>query len=382
MTAATLPTPNALVAMQRRDDSTLLMQLSGAWHLHHGMPSAEELGQHLAELRQPARVVVAAEVTSWDSSILTFLLRVADRCRQAGAALDLSALPEGLRRMMETAQAVPEKASAAASRKPPPFLQRLGLWGIEYGRNWNQSLNFLGQVSIAFWHWITARGRWRRIDLMLAIQDCGVHALGIVTLISYLVGIILAFMGAIQLQQFGAAIFVADLVGIAMVREMGAMMTAIIMAGRTGASFAAQLGSMKVSQEIDAFQTMGVSPVEFLVLPRMMGLILMMPLLCLYSDLVGILGGATIGTSLLHLSFTAYLKETEGAVTMTMLLGGLFKSVVYGVLVGLAGCLRGFECGTSSSAVGDAATRAVVMGIVLVVCACGLFAFVFNLLGI
>lgn len=382
MTAATLPTQNALVALQRRDDSTLLVQLSGAWHLHHGMPSAEELGQQLAGLRQPARVVVAAEVESWDSSILTFLLRVADRCRQAGAALDLGGLPKGLRRMVETAEAVPEKASAAASRKPRPFLERLGIWGIDYGHNWSGSLNFLGQVSIAFWHWMTARARWRRVDLMLAIQDCGVHALGIVTLISYLVGIILAFMGAIQLQQFGAAIFVADLVGIAMVREMGAMMTAIIMAGRTGASFAAQLGSMKVSQEIDAFQTMGVSPVEFLVLPRMIGLVLMMPLLCLYADLVGILGGATIGTSMLHLSFASYLRETESAVTMTMLVGGLFKSVVYGVLVGLAGCLRGFECGTSSSAVGDAATRAVVTGIVLVVCACGLFAFVFNLLGI
>ncbi|MGH7837321.1 MAG: MlaE family ABC transporter permease, partial [Candidatus Binataceae bacterium] len=205
---------------------------------------------------------------------------------------------------------------------------------------------------------------------------------GIVSLIAFLIGVILAFMGAVQLSQFGASIYVADLVGIGMVRDMGAMMTAIIMSGRTGAAYAAKLGTMKVTQEIDALTTMGISPLEFLVLPRVLALILMMPLLCLFADLVGILGGLFVGVTMLDLAPGSYLRETISTLTMTNLFGGLFKAIIYGMLIALAGCLRGFQCGNSSSAVGDAATQAVVMSIVMVVVACGLFAVVFNVLGI
>jgi phospholipid/cholesterol/gamma-HCH transport system permease protein len=217
---------------------------------------------------------------------------------------------------------------------------------------------------------------------MAVIQDCGANAFGIVTLVTFLVGTILAFMGAVQLQQFGATIYVADLVGIAMTRDMGAMMTAIIMAGRTGAAFAAQLGSMKVTQEIDALTTMGISPLEFLVLPRVTALFLMIPLLCVFADCVGILGGAFVAWSMLNISLPTYLRETKAAITLTMIFGGIFKAAVYGVIIAVAGCLRGFQCGNSSSAVGEAATQAVVTGIVYVIVACGIFAFVFNVLGI
>ena len=167
-----------------------------------------------------------------------------------------------------------------------------------------------------------------------------------------------------------------------MARDMGAMMTAIIMAGRTGAAFAAQLGTMKVTQEIDALTTMGISPMEFLVLPRVLALILMMPLLCFYSDLMGVLGGAAVGSGMLGLSFTTYFRETCTRSRWRDVLGGVFKSSVYGVIIAIAGCLRGFQCGNSSSAVGDAATSAVVTGIVFIVVACGVFALVFNILGL
>jgi len=186
----------------------------------------------------------------------------------------------------------------------------------------------------------------------------------------------------VQLQQFGATIYVADLVGIGMVREMGAMMTAIIMSGRTGAAFAAQIGTMKVTQEIDALSTMGVSPLDFLVLPRLSALVLMMPLLCLYADLMGIAGGAAIGVGMLGLTPIAYMRETIAALSLTNVALGLIKATIYGVLIATAGCLQGFRCGNSSSAVGDAATRAVVSSIVLVVVACGLFAVVTNVLHI
>jgi phospholipid/cholesterol/gamma-HCH transport system permease protein len=322
------------------------------------------------------------ELGFWDSSLVSFLYGLAAFCRRAGIVEDRSGLPDGVRQLLTLAESVPERTGARSASRSLSFLERIGIEAFGYARSLEDFIDFFGKLCIAFARMLTGRARLRRSDVFVAIQQCGADALLIVSLISYLVGVILAFMGAVQLQQFGAAIYVADLVGIGVTREMGAMMTAIIMAGRTGAAFAAQLGTMKVTQEIDALTTMGLSPIEFLVLPRTVALILMMPLLCLYSDFIGILGGASVGVGMLDLSFTVYIKETIAAVTLGDLFGGLFKSAVYGVLIAVAGCWRGFQCGSSSSAVGDAATAAVVTGIVMIVTACGLFAVIFSILGI
>jgi len=214
-----------------------------------------------------------------------------------------------------------------------------------------------------------------------SFQDCGPRALGIVTLISFLIGLILGFVGAVQLQQFGASIFVANLVAIAMTREIGCIMTAIVMSGRTGAAFAAQLGTMNTNQEIDALATLGISPMEFLVLPRMLALIGMMPLLTVYSDLVGILGGAVVGVGMLGLGPIQYLEQTRDAVRVSDLLIGVAKSGVFGVVVALAGCMRGMQSGRSASAVGLAATSAVVTSIVWLIVLDGMFAVILNVLG-
>jgi phospholipid/cholesterol/gamma-HCH transport system permease protein len=296
--------------------------------------------------------------------------------------MDRASLPAGLRRLLDLAEAVPEKAGARKEAVSTPFLERIGNTAIGAGSSLIEMLSFLGDMTLTFIQLFRMNVRFRASDLFLLIQQAGAQALPIVTLISFLVGVILAFVGAVQLKQFGAQIYVADLVGIAMIREMGAMMTGIIMAGRTGAAFAAQLGTMKVTQEIDAFTTMGFSPLEFLVLPRVIALVLMMPLLCLYSDLVGVLGGAAIGVGMLDLSWTTYFRETSNAISLGDVFGGVFKASVYGVLIALSGCLRGMQCGNSSSAVGDAATSAVVTGIVAIVVACGTFAVVFYVLGI
>ena len=243
-------------------------------------------------------------------------------------------------------------------------------------------LRFLGEVTLTFVKLVQMRARYRSGDFFLVVQECGPQALPIVTLISFLVGAILAFVGAVQLQQFGAQIYVADLVGIAVVRDIGAMMTGIIMAGRTGAAFAAKLGTMKVTQEIDALVTLGFSPLEFLVLPRVIALCLMMPLLCLYSDVMGMLGGAAVGLWMLDLSLASYYHQTVNAISLTALFGGVFKSVIYGVLIALSGCLRGIQCGGSASGVGEAATSAVVTSIVFIVAACGALSVIFHILGI
>ena len=197
-----------------------------------------------------------------------------------------------------------------------------------------------------------------------------------------LIGLILAFVGAVQLEMFGAQIYVANLVGLGMAREMGAMMTGIIMAGRTGAAFAAQIGTMQVNEEIDALQTMGISPMDFLVMPRMIALIVMMPLLCLYANFMGILGGMFVGMSMLDISFAQYLEQTRSAIDMTDFSLGLVKSIVFGIIVAMSGCLRGIQCGRSSTAVGNAATSAVVTGIVMIVIFDSLLTVIYSFLGI
>jgi phospholipid/cholesterol/gamma-HCH transport system permease protein len=193
---------------------------------------------------------------------------------------------------------------------------------------------------------------------------------------------ILAFVAAIQLKMFGAQIYVADVVGIGVVRVMGAIMTGIIMSGRTGAAFAAQLGTMQVNEEIDALETLGFSPVEFLVLPRMVALMLMMPLLCVFSDLMGVLGGMIVGVGMLDLGVIEYVNESRHALSITQFLIGLFHSFVFGILVAVSGCLRGIQCERSASAVGYAATSAVVTGIVSIVVATAIITLSCQVLGI
>jgi len=242
-------------------------------------------------------------------------------------------------------------------------------------------LAFVGEAAIVFYAFVRRRARFLRSDLALFLEECGARAFPIVSLVSFLVGSIVAFVGAAQLRRFGAEVYVADLVGIATVRELGPIMTAIIMAGRTGAAFAAQLGSMQVNEEIDALQTTGISPMEFLVLPRILALSLMTPLLTIYGDVLGILGGACIAATVLHVSFFAYFHATIVTLTLADCGMGLVKGAVFGVLVAIAGCLRGSQSGRSAAAVGQAATAAVVLGIVLIIVADAVLDVLFHSLG-
>ena len=359
------PPPNE-VSFARADNSTLVVQLAGDWHLRHGLPSTDLVEKQLDTAPKPTRLTFdAAELRDWDSGLLTFLLGVSEICHKRKLTADWSPLPEGVRSLIQLAEAVPEKTGARAEVTHTSFIEELGHEAISWAQGLDDFLRFLGEVAIAFVRLATGKARFRRVDLMIVIQDCGASAFGIVTLITFLVGVILAFMGAVQLQQFGAAIYVADLVGIGMARDMGAMMTAIIMVGPHRRRVRRAAGHMKVTQEIDALTTMGISPMEFLVLPRVLALVLMMPLLCVYADCVGMLPAARSSARRCCISRSA---PTSGrplhAVTLGDLFGGVFKGAIYGVIIAIAGCLRGFQCGNSSSAVGDAATEAVVTGIV------------------
>ena len=373
----------ARIGLDRLDERTLVIGLGGSWTLTGPLPSTHVVEQALGTAPEIRRIAFdSSELTGWDSSLLTLVSGVGELGREQQVEIDRSALPDGVLRLLALAEAVPEVEDARATQGEAPVLDRIGSVTISAGRSFAEGLDFLGAATLAFFKVLGGRARFRRVDLWLMIQQAGAEALGIVTLVAFLLGLILAFVGAIQLRQFGATIYVADLVGVAMVRDMGALITAIVMAGRSGAAYAAQLGSMKVTQEIDALTTMGISPMEYLVMPRVIALFTMLPLLTIYADFVGIIGGGAVGTTMLDISATAYVQQTVSAISVADILGGVLKGTVYGLLVGLAGCLRGMQAERSSSGVGDAATSAVVTSIVAIIAAAGVFQFVFYVLEI
>jgi phospholipid/cholesterol/gamma-HCH transport system permease protein len=324
----------------------------------------------------------AQGLTGWDSGLLTFLLRVIEYCSANNISVGKEGLPQGVQRLLDLATAVPERKGARREAARTSFLEKAGNAAVVFWKSVRDMLEFIGEASVAFLSLFTGKAQFRPSDFFLTLQECGAQALPIVSLISLLVGLILAFIGAIQLKMFGAQIYVASLVGIGMVRALAAVMTGIIMAGRTGASFAAQLGTMQVNEEIDALRTLGVSPMEFLVLPRMLALFFMMPLLSLYADLMGVLGGLIIGVFMLDLNFMEYFNMTRESVSINDLWVGVFSAAVFGVLVAMAGCLRGMQCGRSASAVGEATTSAVVTSIVSIVVAMAVITVLCDVLNI
>lgn len=371
------------MVLQHSSDDTLLVILSGSWMLSGTRPSAEDVQQHLESLPTLRTIAFdSQQLAEWDSGLLTFIKRLRSFCQDRNILLDSSGLPRGARQLLALAAAVPEKKDARKAERKQPFLVIVGNETVDFFQSTGKMLEFIGAAAVAFMKLIRGQAVFRRTDMLLAIETCGGQALPIVSLISFLVGLILAFIGAIQLQLFGAQIYVANLVGIAMVRLMAAIMTGVVMAGRTGGAFAAQLGTMQVNQEINALKTMGISPMEFLVLPRLLALVLMMPLLCLYANIMGILGGMVVGVSMLDIGFIQYYNQTAAAVRLWDLAIGIFSGIVFGVIVALAGCMRGMECGRSASAVGDAATSAVVTAIVGIIVSTAVITVICNMLGI
>jgi phospholipid/cholesterol/gamma-HCH transport system permease protein len=362
--APTVVAPGLDLARQGED---LCLTLSGQWTLlAPPPPTIEPLAREL-QTAAPARVVFdARELREWDSVLVTFVYGVVGLGQGRGVPVDLGRLPAGVQRLVALARAVPGRPEA-----PPvtddAMTARIGRVALRAWGTLDDALTFTGETLLALMALFLGRARFRRLDLLAAFESAGVAALGIVALINFLIGAVLAFVGAVQLQPFGASIYVASLVAIAVTRELGALMTGIVMAGRTGASFAAVLGTMTVNEEVDALRTMGLRPTEFLVLPRVLATASMMPALVAYADLLGMMGGLFVGVTMLGLGANEYLRQTQEALALRHVFIGLAKGVAFGIVVALTGCYYGIRCGRSAAAVGDATTRAVVMGIVLVV---------------
>ena len=373
----------AALTWDDHNNNALAITLSGDWLLAGELPDQETV---VARLRDgPALSGVSFQAESlgeWDTALIAMLVAVHREASAKGIPIDDSALPEGARKLVALAFAVKEREGARRVIRHKGVREHVGEFVLEVIADAKVLLTFVGELVLSLGRWVRGRATYLRSDLWQHIQEAGAEALPIVSLISFLIGMIFAFVGVKQLQLFGAGIYTADLVAVAMVREMSAIMTAIIMAGRTGASYAAQIGTMKVNEEVDALTTLGINPVDFLVTPRVIALIIMMPLLTMYASLMGILGGTVVGLIMLDVTFVQYVQQTIAAVGLNSLFGGLFKSIVFGSLVAVAGCEQGMNCGNSAMAVGQATTKAVVMGIVLIVVSAAVLTVIYINLGI
>ncbi|MEE4279610.1 MAG: ABC transporter permease [Halieaceae bacterium] len=309
-----------------------------------------------------------AAVGSWDSRLTALLLRLERKATATGGRLELSGAPEPQQRSFALATSVTPPPARSEARTA--WLSRAAWKDFlhDVGESFLDSLAFLGEALTALLRTLSGRGALRGRELIDACYRAGPDALGIIALTSILVGMILAYLGAAQLQQFGAALYVADLVAIGMLREMGALMTAVVMAGRTGAAYAAQLSTMQGNEEIDAIRTLGIDPMEYLVAPRIIGLLCMMPLLVILADVLGIVGGALVAGGM-GVSPLQYLTQLEQAIAPAHFLVGMLKAVVFAALIAIAGCRAGMGAGRSSAAVGEATTEAVVTAVVYLIIA-------------
>lgn len=368
-------------AAWKQDGEELTLELAGDWK--RDGPEVKVSGKS-PEVRLPTRYNLN-QLGAYDSSLPAFLFAhfrsIASSAKDKTEQPTLDGLPAKLRGLLALALAVPEESETSLPTDADSVLGKLGLMTLSFFGKVQSFLDFAGLTVLSLARFCMGRARFRTSDFWMVLQQCGAGALPIVALISFLIGLILAFVGNVQLTHFGANLYVADLVGIAMVREMGVVMTAIIMSGRTGAAFAAQIGSMKANEEIDALRTFGFNPFDFLVLPRLLALVLMMPLLTIYADVIGILGGMLVGSSV-GIPPELYWNETLASLDMTNSSLGVIKSVFFGATIAMSGCMMGMQAGKSSAAVGEATTQAVVASITAIVVLDSAFAAIFTLLDI
>lgn len=361
---------------ERSEGEALVVSLGGAWRITEDRPSWTDFLQQ----RNPKRVILRADdVDRWDSSLLLFFFEAQQWCRATGAGCDVEALPEKIQ-MLLTQLAASHETSVPFDRSRS-FLATVGTATMDLSHKTAAITHFLGECVIGAVRLIKRPHKFRWRDCVEEMQKCGAMALPIVSLISFLVGVTLAYTGALVLRQYGGDIYVADLIGLAVVREMGAVMTGVVLAGRTGAAFAATLGNMKANEEIDALETLGISAVDFLVLPRLVALGVMMPLLALYANALGMLGGIAVGLGVLSIPPTAFWVEMGTIVSLSDVAVGVIKAISFGLIIGLAGCLRGLQAERSAAGVGNAATSAVVTAIMLIVVSDAVFAVLFNVVG-
>lgn len=359
-------------------EDSLFCKVSGVWSLTDD--GRDEIAMEWRKIRDRHTEVkefhfLFEGLEKWDSSLIALLSKWSSELKGKQKKVYFEALPDGPRRLLSLSE------RKSSNKLDSPNMQRSLLRDLDFMNPLFNFVSFWGEWVCSIFRLLIGRSDMRTKDFLESARECGASALPIVTLISFLTGLTMAFVGSVQLEKFNAKIYVADLVCLAMVREMGALMVAIIMSGRTGAAFAAEIGNMKLNEEIDSLRTFGLSPMEFLVLPRTLALFVMTPLLTLYADVVGILGGLMVGTQVMDFSIIHYFEQTQSALRgMWEIFSGLSKSLFFGLIIGLVGCYKGLNTGSGSASLGRAVTSSVVLSITLVVFSDALFEVLFNFL--
>jgi phospholipid/cholesterol/gamma-HCH transport system permease protein len=365
------------LTVQNTPSGTVVSELlcRGTWSVH----TIAQLERQLAGLRWPDRgetVVDGSGVTMLDTSGAWLLHRTLRQRAARGGAVRMQGLRTEFATLVQLL-AARELELEAPLAQPPPWLVRIGqrAWSALAGTR--GYLAFVGETALALLRALRDPKRLRWRPILHNMQAAGVDALPITGLLSFLMGVVIAYQGADQLQRFGANIFVVDLVALAMLRELSPLLTAIIIAGRSGSAYTAQIGTMKVTEEIDALRTIGIGAQEQLVLPKVIALIIVMPLLTIYTDVTGVLGGMVMASSRLDVGFDAFIDRLDDAIQMSSYWTGLAKAPVFAVIIALVGCYRGFQVGGSADSVGAQTTMSVVQSIFLVIVTDALFSVVF-----
>lgn len=363
------------------DGGRLIIVMEGDFHNYDDAGRKKEIMAHIILGKVSAVVFDGTRLGQWDSTLAVFLFDVLKTLQGQNIVSEQKLLPDNLRRLLDLALTVDRKPERPVEKKFS-LLERMGDWAYRLYKSFSKGLDFILQTLAAMGRMFRGKAVYRRVDFEFSVEDSSYKAVAIVSLVSFMVGLILAFVGAIQLKNFGAQIYVASLVAIGMTRIMGAIMVGIIMAGRTGASYAATIGTMQVNEEIDALKTMGIPVTDFLIVPRIGSLILTMPFLVILADFTGILGGAAVGVLMLDIPWAEYWKYSHDALNMTNFLVGIFHGFVYGFVIAWCGCYYGINSGRNADSVGVATTRAVVSAIVWMIVVTGVLTLIFEVMGI
>ena len=371
----------------RRSEQGLEIDLTGEWRaLDLAQIDAALAGVDLANARRVS--IRTKDLTALDLSGAWRLRDFVQQARQSGADVQFQGTPPDQLRLVDSTlkgEGPPlckDEKEYGIGSLTELGLAELGLYSVREWRDLMAALDFLGRILRTMAKALTSVRRLRPISITRHIYDTGITAMPITALIAFLISVIIAYMSAQQLRRFGAEIFVVDLVTIGVLREMGVLLTSIIVAGRSGSAFAAELGAMKLNEEVDALYAIGVDPFEALVLPRLLGLMIALPLLTIVADIIGLMGGALLCRYLLDIPITQYLTRVNEAISPSTFWVGLLKAPVFALLIGMAGAYRGMQVRDSSRELGRLTTVAVVQAIFLVILADALFAVLFMELGV
>lgn len=363
------------------DNQDLNLRLNGDYINFDDEPAKTNLLTSLKKQKIRNITIDATGLKHWDSTLIVVLYELGREAQRLKLNINYDSLPQNLHRLIDLAFMVNRKPSRP-NKQSLPALEAMGAWGIDVLTSVKKGWNFIRQSLHSVGRLFISKAIMRPVDFLFALGDCSYKAVGIVSLVSFMIGLILAFVGAVQLKTFGAQIYVSSLVAISMTRIMGAIMVGIIMAGRTGASYAATIGTMQVNEEIDALKTMGIPITDFLVLPRILALTISIPFLVILADLMGILGGVTVGVFMLDINASEYYKYTYEALSMDNFMIGLFHAFVFGLIISICGCFYGVYCGRNADSVGKATTQAVVAAIVWMIIVTGMITFILEVLGL